>query len=121
LVRFFLDQSSKERKYSISKQGMKNLLSYSWPGNVRELKNVLEREIILAEGTELSLRSLGPEMLAGRGLPGPKATLKEAERAHILRVLRSVKWNKKAAAEILGIGRPTIYDKMKHYGIQEGE
>ena len=44
-----------------------------------------------------------------------------AEKAHILRVLRSVKWNKKQAAEILGIGRPTIYDKMKQFGIREGD
>jgi transcriptional regulator with GAF, ATPase, and Fis domain len=121
LVAHFLNQLGAEGGWHISQEGMKRLLSYPWPGNVRELRNVLEREILLAEGPELSIGSLDPGGLTEPERMGAQSSLKEVERAHILRVLRSQAWNKKAAAEILGIGRPTIYDKMKQYGITEGE
>ena len=108
-----------EALQSITKEGMERLLSYPWPGNVRELKNVLDREVILADGLALDCKHLGA---TGReDTVGPKASLEEVERAHIVRVLRSVKWNKKAAAGILGIGRPTLYDRIKRYGIKERE
>jgi transcriptional regulator with GAF, ATPase, and Fis domain len=121
LSRLLLDQIAVERRYRISEEGMKRIMEYAWPGNIRELRNVLEREVILTEDDVLHMAGMEPNLSVERGLVSPRASLKEAERVHILRVLRSAGWNKKAAAEILGIGRPTIYDKMKQYGIREGE
>jgi DNA-binding NtrC family response regulator len=121
LIRFFLDRFSGDQVYRLSSKGLDRAMAYHWPGNVRELCNVLEREVILAEGAELHLKGMDTFLTAGAGSIGPDATLKEAEKAHIVSVLRATGWNKKAAAEILGIGRPTIYDKIKQLGIREGE
>jgi transcriptional regulator with GAF, ATPase, and Fis domain len=121
LVEHLLAQLTGDKACRVAKEGMDRLKAYHWPGNVRELRNVLEREIILAEGSELLMEHMAPPSLGGAAMVGPGATLKQAEKVHIARVLRSVGWNKKAAAEILGIGRPTLYDKIKQYGIQERE
>lgn len=121
LISHFLTQEGRDKNYWVSDSGTKKMMAYSWPGNVRELKNVLEREIILAEGVELNMDSLDPHIPKDNGFVGPDATLKEAERAHIIQVLKKTGWNKKAAAEILGIGRPTIYDKIKQLNIRDGE
>lgn len=121
LVRHILDQLGGERIFQISKEAMERLGAYSWPGNVRELRNVLERAIILAEGSELMLEHFDSAATGDFGSVSPRASLKEAEAVHVLRVLQSVDWNKKAAAEVLGIGRPTLYDKMKQFGIKEGD
>ncbi|MHC4942663.1 MAG: sigma 54-interacting transcriptional regulator [Planctomycetota bacterium] len=121
LVEHLLAQLAGEATLRVSYKGMNRLRAYHWPGNVRELRNVLEREIILTEGAELSMENMTPPSLSGGGMVGPGASLKQAEKVHIARVLRSVGWNKKAAAEILGIGRPTLYDKIKQYGIQESD
>jgi len=120
-VRYLLDRIGGDPPLHVAEDILKRLMSYPWPGNVRELRNVLEREVILADGPELGLGSISNSLGVDRDLVEPTASLKEAERAHILRVLRSVGWNKKMAAGILGIGRPTIYDKIKQYGIKEGE
>jgi len=121
LVDHFLDQFSNDKRFRLSSEGKKRIMSYFWPGNVRELKNVLEREVILADGDELSLGSMDPYIPKDGAAIGVKTSLKDAERAHIIRVLNSTGWNKKAAAEILGIGRPTIYDKIKQFNIKDGE
>ena len=119
LVEVLLDRIPGGRGFRVGEEGLARLRAYPWPGNVRELRNVLEREVILAEGAELFFRDLLPAPGAEAAAPG--VTLREVERAHLLRVLRSVGWNKKAAAEILGIGRATVYDKMKQHGIREGD
>jgi transcriptional regulator with GAF, ATPase, and Fis domain len=123
LVAHFLDRIGGEGNFKVTEAGMQRLLAYTWPGNVRELRNVLEREILLSDGAELNLDSMEPgaPAVSAHGEHQVRASLKEVERDHILRVLRSQGWNKKAAAKILGIGRPTVYDKMKQYGIKEGE
>ena len=121
LVGHFLEGMGGDRPYRVSEAGMERLRTYPWPGNVRELKNVLEREVILADGDLLDLIHMEPASPGGGVTVGDKATLKEAERAHIIRVLRSTGWNKKAAAQVLGIGRPTLYDKIRAHGIREDE
>lgn len=103
----------------ITSEGMERLVSLPWKGNVRELRNVLERELILREGKELAFENIG----TAAGAPGGPSgrTLKMREREHIVAVLRSVGWNKTKAAEILGIGRPSVYDKIRQHQIREGE
>jgi len=120
LAECFLDQLSDNNPLCVSDDGMARLMSYSWPGNARELRNVLEREVLLADGPKLHMKSL--DHGAGPGpidTVGSRCALKDAEKAHLIRVLRSVGWNKKLASEILGISRPTVYDKIKQHGIEE--
>ena len=103
---------------------MECLLAYQWPGNVRELQNVIERGIILSENGLLTERCLPHELVnAVRDTPrdSPFHSLEEMERAHILRVLKFAENNRARAAEILGIGRKTLYRKLKKYEMAEFE
>jgi|GEM_PF-618366 len=112
------------RPVSIAPSGIERLESYLWPGNVRELRNVLERELILAEEDELRFEALDLleiEKRPAAAVTGQRVTLEQVARQHILVVLRSAGWNKKKAAAILGISRPTLYDKIKHFDIEEDE
>jgi DNA-binding NtrC family response regulator len=95
------------------------LLRYPWPGNLRELSNVLERAMILQRGATVEPVDLG---LDDRG-PAPVqpgadlGTLKEVERAHIERVLERTGGNVSEAAQILGMAKRTLYDRLKALGL----
>jgi len=97
------------------------LLAHDWPGNVRELANVIQHGIALAEGREIDVEDL-PEGL-GRKTSPPKPELRslaEVEREHILRVLDACKGSQTEAARVLGIGRNTLWRKLRGYGGEEG-
>jgi DNA-binding NtrC family response regulator len=100
------------------------LLAYAWPGNIRELRNVMERAAILASGGIITVEQLpfgrGAAARVGEAPPaGSDATealsLAAVERAHILRVLQHADGNKTRAAEILGITRLTLRNKLRDY------
>ncbi len=98
------------------------LLAYGWPGNVRELGNVLERAAILAAGPTITPEQLGlaaraPTGVAQGDLP-LDGTLQDIEHAAIRRALAACGGHRKNAAERLGIGLRTLYDKLKQYGIE---
>lgn len=106
-----------------SSEAEARLVRYSWPGNVRELSNVLERACILADTDEMSADDLWLEedVELGTSLSGPDRHsvrhLLEVERDAIARALGSVDGNRRKAAELLGIGERTLYDKIKKYGL----
>lgn len=98
------------------------MLKYSWPGNIREMRNVLERAMIMARGSD----KVAPEHLphevreaSGLGVEHhvPK-TLAEVERAHIDRTLRFHNANRTRASRELGISRATLIKKIKEYGLE---
>jgi formate hydrogenlyase transcriptional activator len=94
------------------------LMSYSWPGNVRELENVIERSLIMTQGSALATERLG----LADPLPTPAAasTLEEVERRHIRAVLAACGWKvagKGNAADRLGLSRSTLQFRMKKLGI----
>jgi DNA-binding NtrC family response regulator len=95
------------------------LQNYSWPGNIRELANVLERAMILQRGERLLPEDLGlGSRLADEvSTCDDSLTLRENERLHIARVLRRTNGNVAAAAEILGVARRTLYDRIKAAGL----
>ncbi len=97
------------------------LLEAAWPGNVRELKNALERAAILAEGRTLRARHLVGDGTGsrpgGRHRPGAVRSLAEMESQAIEQALSAVGGNRRKAAERLGIGLRTLYEKLKRYGI----
>ena len=102
------------------------LCAYAWPGNVRELRNVLERAFILGGYRTIDLRHLPPEIRGPRFKPLPDEspaaieTLEEVERRHILRALEAMDRNISATARVLGIGRSTLFQKLKRYRLDEG-
>lgn len=93
---------------------------HGWPGNVRELRNVVERSLIMSEGSVLRASDLPLEMqrIGGGDAPGAGALdLASVEREHIARVLRQAGGNKTRAAALLGIGVTTLYRKIDEYGL----
>ncbi len=111
------------RDVRLSAEAIERLLRYPWPGNVRELENALERAAILARGDAVTPEDLPPHVAAGLSLgPSPalprQTTLAETERDHILTTLERFARNHSAAAEALGIGRTTLWRKLKEYGLE---
>ncbi len=94
---------------------MKIFMNYAWPGNVRELENLVQRLIIMAEGKTVNIPDL-PSVMRFSALSGtvPFRSLAEEEACYIRMVLASVGGNKSRAAEILGIDRKTLRDKIKN-------
>jgi len=99
---------------SFSNQALKNLRNYNWPGNVRELENVIQRLIVMADGDSIDVADL-PSLMRFSALceTGFTRTLAEVEAEYISNVLASVGGNKTRAAEILGIDRKTLREKLK--------
>jgi len=100
------------------------LLRHPWPGNVRELEHVIERAVIVAEGAEILTEHLpddlgdAPEQRPIDGVPAAdhgQLTLAEIERQAIVQTLERTNGNKRAAASILGVYRPTLYGKLRKY------
>jgi DNA-binding NtrC family response regulator len=111
----------------ISRDAFQKLLDYSWPGNVRELQNAIEYAVVLARQGLISMKELPteiqlPPVLQQAELGAlPRSgvqTLDDVERNAILQALAECRGNKKKAAELLGIQRPTLYNKMKRYAIE---
>lgn len=101
------------------------LVRHPWPGNVRELEHAVERAVIVAKGEEITTDDISEVLdqpnapaVAAEIIPG-RLTLAEIERLAILQTLERTKGNKRAAASILGIYRPTLYGKLKKYKLAE--
>lgn len=105
---------------SMSKDFLEHLQQHDWKGNIRELKNVIERAVILANGTELTLENL-PLDLQTENFNSQKTAsafdLASVEKIHIQRVLIHTKGNKTEAAKLLNIGLTTLYRKIEEYGL----
>ncbi|HTT66650.1 MAG TPA: sigma-54 dependent transcriptional regulator [Gemmatimonadales bacterium] len=107
----------------LSAGAQRRIVAAPWPGNVRELANVLERAAILGDGGEIREEhlELGESVHPGAAGGNGAVTLDEIERAAIERALAAVGGNRRAAADRLGIGLRTLYDKLKKYraGVSE--
>ncbi len=105
--------------HSIERSAMQRLMDYDYPGNVRELKHIIERAVILARGSSLTLSLVPLSQAEGRALLGGsvRLTLEELERRYIEQVMRTVGHNKSHAARTLGIARKTLRQKLAKYGI----
>jgi DNA-binding NtrC family response regulator len=110
---------------AISPAAMAILVAYNWPGNVRELQHAIERAAALTANTVLLPEDLPPKLIDATRQTGPTAgpplSLQEVVRGHLRRVLKEARWNKKLAAELLGIHRRTLYRLTKRYGIPLGK
>lgn len=120
LARYFIDNYSEKLDKKIVKvtdDFIDTLKTFRFKGNIRELKNIIERSIILAPGSELN-RSLLPEENSNTAHTDSPHSLDQIEKAHILKTLKELKGNKTQAAKALGIGTVTLYRKLKEYGLE---
>ncbi len=129
LVATFLERFAEQlgkHEPKITPEAFDCLMAYPWPGNIRELQNAIERSVILAEHDLLGAKQLPREVTLPPALQdaalkingGDTLNLDEQERETILKALAQAHGNKKKAAEILGIHRPTLYSKLKRYEIK---
>jgi len=142
LAAHFLDRLSRGNcdKFTLSDEALRTMMRYDWPGNVRELENCIERACALSSGPVLHLGDL-PTQLQHKGLesvreenadrrrtlvdggqPAQDAGVKplaELEREAILEAIRRLNGDKLQAARLLGIGKTTLYRKLKEYGIAD--
>ena len=123
LAQYFLKIFSAKTNTAVetmSKEFLEHLQQHDWKGNTRELKNVMERAIILANGTELTLENL-PLDLQATNFNSQKTLsafdLASVEKLHIQRVLIHTKGNKTETARLLNIGLTTLYRKIEEYGL----
>ncbi|MFA4873704.1 MAG: sigma-54 dependent transcriptional regulator [bacterium] len=122
-LKFYARKTGKQFT-DFSREAYDILNTYSWPGNVRELQNAVERAVVFGIPPTLVARdiTLGPLRHSGHDLSvssGPMAPLRAVEASHIAEVLAQCGWNISQAAHQLGIGRDTLYRKIKQYGITE--
>jgi formate hydrogenlyase transcriptional activator len=113
------------RVETIPSAAMDALVRYPWPGNIRELQNIIERAVILSPGLSLqvTLADLPPAPAHLATVVAP-VTLADAEREHIITILRETDWmvgGAKGAAARLGMKRSTLQWKMKKLGIEKPE
>jgi formate hydrogenlyase transcriptional activator len=145
LVRYFVQKFSRRQNKTVEyipAPVMEAMVNYSWPGNVRELENLIERAVLLSPGKELRVplaefkenNNVPTNFAAGPvDLPSPiaqpstsstppaSASLDDAQRQHILRVLKQTQWRisgPRGAAAILGIKRTTLQARMRKLGIK---
>jgi len=140
LAQFFLEREGRASgvAYTLSDEALRVLVAYDWPGNVRELESAIERACSTNSGPvlqvndlpsslqALSVQTRGGQVLApeARDLPpgwGPEGiqSIAELERQAILGTIRRLAGDKLLAAKLLGIGKTTLYRKLKEYGIQD--
>ena len=117
LVRFSLEQSKDINGFT--SDALRLLLDYPWPGNVRELENSIEHATVLAKGDRIEVSDLPPAIRnfdASFAVESP-GTIQENEKNLLAETLEECNWNKKLAAQRLGISRATLYNKLKKYQI----
>ncbi len=109
---------------AIAPDAMSLLVGYEWPGNIRELEHVIERAVALTTHSIVRAEDLPPKCVEGATTPDVPASalsLRGVVTRHVRRVLREARWNKKLAAQLLGIHRRTLYRLTKRYGISLSE
>jgi len=120
LAEHFLNKFASENRKEItgfSTDTVEFLLDYDWPGNVRELENAIERAVILAKDSIITIADLPQKKISPAYSTAQRKNLKEVEKEHILNILRETGENYSQAARILGISRMTLYKKAREYDL----
>ena len=104
---------------TFSPDAMRLLLDYSWPGNVRELENTVEHAVVLSKSARIEASSLpeGFRTAASNNRGERSPTIDENEKNLLRETMEGCGWNKKKAADRLGISRSTLYEKLKRHRI----
>ena len=108
----------------IAPEAVALLVAYDWPGNIRELEHAIERAVALTTSPVVRPEDLPPKCVgtaSSSDAPGSALSLRGVVTRHVHRVLREARWNKKLAAQLLGVHRRTLYRLTKRYGINLSE
>jgi two-component system response regulator HydG len=125
LIGYFMERVARQsgRVRTLSDAAMKAMLAFDWPGNVRELENCVERACALSSGPLLQMADMPSSITGGNGhIPsnGDTSTkiisMSEVEKKTILNTITQLNGDKLLAARLLGIGKTTLYRKLKEYG-----
>ncbi len=128
LVEYFIkrfNEAHNKKVKGISKSALQFFYNYHWPGNVRQLENVLERSIILSQGDFIIPESLPEELRKGTTQSSESeaqslsVSLAEAEKRILFKCLKQNNWNRQITAQVLGISRTTLFNKMRQYQIDD--
>jgi DNA-binding NtrC family response regulator len=129
LIGHFLERLSREaeREFTLSDAAIKAMLAYDWPGNVRELENCLERACAMNSSALIQVSDLpsgitganGHAVREGENGSGKIIPISEMEKETILRAIAQLNGDKLLAARLLGIGKTTLYRKLKEYGLHD--
>jgi two-component system response regulator HydG len=126
----------RDEYHTIAQDALRLLVDYDWPGNVRELQHALERALALSSGPVLHLGDLPTQLQNARierdhreqaaaeteaPLTVEVRSIAEMEKQAILSTLRQLNGDKLAAARLLGIGKTTLYRKLKEYGVTDAD
>jgi DNA-binding NtrC family response regulator len=121
LAEHFLRRFSQETNKPmdrIGREALDQMMLYEWPGNIRELENAIERAVVVGKGRQIKPEDLPifrPEYLNAP----TENSLREVEKAHIIRILNQNQWNMSRSAELLRIDRSTLYNKIRRYNLQK--
>jgi two-component system response regulator HydG len=128
LIEHFVERMARGSgvRHTLSEEAMKALITYDWPGNVRELENCIERACTMSSGPMLHIGDLSSAVqntrlqTVGSTVPsGPRIVpLADLEKQVILRTIEQLNGDKLLAARLLGIGKTTLYRKLKEYGAE---
>lgn len=123
LINHFVSKINAELHKSVMKipvEVVKYLQEYSWTGNVRELENLLMQAIVLTKGDMLLMENImvKKQPVEREMMDEVFLSLEDIERKHIERVLNHFRWDKTKSADSLGISLPTLYGKIKKFGIE---
>jgi len=123
LAHHFLSRYAISPAKSLSPAVLSRFMRYQWPGNVQEIKNVIEYALLMSTQDQITLEDLPsylresepvlPQIAQERDL-----TLKELEKLYILKKLQTNAWDQKKTAKLLGIGRTTLWRRLKEYGAE---
>jgi two-component system, NtrC family, response regulator HydG len=124
LVDALIDRLRVKRKKHISglsPEAMHLFMSYPWPGNVRELKSALEYAFVIAEQGSIEPYQLPTQIFSHKpeltSVSAPEPLQPLEEKAALIEALRQTRGNQSQAARLLGISRVTVWNRMRHYGI----
>lgn len=119
---FFLDQANREmgkQLIGFDEKACSALLEYHWPGNLRQMRNTVRRATLLAQGKYITIDELDDLKEPAPAPAGMSLRNEETEKQQIVEALRQTGNNKSRAAQLLGIDRKTLYNKLKLYSISD--
>jgi len=123
LAHAFMHKFSRQEGRSIlgfKQDALHAMEAYPWPGNVREMENYIKRAVIMTDGSQIGAEDLGLSAPAGEAEPvNLREVRDEAERKAIIKALSRADGNIRAAAELLGVSRPTLYDLVDRHGLKQ--
>jgi DNA-binding NtrC family response regulator len=120
IAKYFLAkyaQSMNKNVTDFSPQALEMIGGYDWPGNIREVRNVVERAMVVAKGSQIQVEDLSFPF-SSQSMPSVGESLEDVEKNHIEKILNLTKGNIAQAAEILKLSRLTIYNKIEKYHLK---